>query len=139
MWNLPLNWTVRAIGRTRMNFARALAILLIAAALPVSANAAQPRPPWMQPDVVKAAVDIGMTEEQLAQFRSHVTEFMDGRMKALNNLMRRNNVTNMDRKMKSRTKKLKRRMDGQMSELLTEEQYPKYEVYRDLLMSKFRI
>ena len=122
-----------------MNFARALAILLIAAALPVSANAAQPRPPWMQPDVVKAAVDIGMTEEQLAQFRSHVTEFMDGRMKALNNLMRRNNVTNMDRKMKSRTKKLKRRMDGQMSELLTEEQYPKYEVYRDLLMSKFRI
>ena len=122
-----------------MKFARALAILLIAAALPVSANAAQPRPPWMQPDVVKAAVDIGMTEEQLAQFRSHVTEFMDGRMKALNNLMRRNNVTNMDRKMKSRTKKLKRRMDGQMSELLTEEQYPKYEVYRDLLMSKFRI
>ena len=30
-------------------------------------------------------------------------------------------------------------MDEQMSELLSEEQYPKYEVYRDLLMSKFRI
>ena len=122
-----------------MIFAKTLAVLFFLALMPALEAAAQQRPPWMQPDVVRAAVDIGMTEEQLAQFRSHVAEFMDGRMKAFNNLMRRNNVTNMDRKMKSRTKKLKRRMDEQMSELLTEEQYPKYEVYRDLLMSKFRI
>ena len=122
-----------------MKFAKTLAVLAFLALMPALEGAAQQRPPWMQPDVVRAAVDIGMTDEQLAQFRSHVAEFMDGRMKAFNNLMRRNNVTNMDRKMKSRTKKLKRRMDEQMSELLTEEQYPKYEVYRDLLMSKFRI
>ena len=122
-----------------MHRVKTFALLLILAAVPILGEAQQQRPPWMQPDVVKAAVDIGMTEEQLAQFRSHVAEFMDGRMKAFNNLMRRNNVTNMDRKMKSRTKKLKRRMDEQMGELLTEEQYPKYEVYRDLLMSKFRI
>ena len=122
-----------------MHPVKTFALLLILAAVPILGEAQQQRPPWMQPDVVKAAVDIGMTEEQLAQFRSHVAEFMDGRMKAFNNLMRRNNVTNMDRKMKSRTKKLKRRMDEQMGELLTEEQYPKYEVYRDLLMSKFRI
>lgn len=121
-----------------MKLAKTFAILLILTAMPALAEAQQ-RPPWMQPDVVKAAVDIGMTEEQLAQFRSHVAEFMDGRMKAFNNLMRRNNVTNMERKMKSRTNRLKRRMDEQMGELLTEEQYPKYEVYRDLLMSKFRI
>ena len=123
-----------------MKLAKTFAVLLILTAMPALAEAQQQRtPPWMQPDVVKAAVDIGMTDEQLAHFRSHVAEFMDGRMKAFNNLMRRNNVTNMDRKMKSRTKRLKRRMDEQMSELLTEEQYPKYEVYRDLLMSKFRI
>ena len=122
-----------------MKIAKTLAILLFLVVMPALEGEAQQRPPWMQPDVVRAAVDIGMTDEQLAQFRSHVAEFMDGRMKAFNNLMRRNNVTNMDRKMKSRTKKLKRRMDEQMSELLTEEQYPKYEVYRDLLMSKFRI
>ncbi len=122
-----------------MKLAKTFAILLILTAVPALAEAQQRTPPWMQPDVVKAAVDIGMSEEQLAQFRSHVAEFMDGRMKAFNNLMRRNNVTNMDRKMKSRTKRLKRRMDEQMGELLTEEQYPKYEVYRDLLMSKFRI
>ena len=116
-------------------------MLLLLATLPALAQAqtqAQQLPPWMQPDVVKAAVDIGMTEEQLAEFRTHVAEFMDGRMKAFNNLMRRNNVTNMDRKMKSRTKRLRRQMDEKMSEVLTEEQYPKYEVYRDLLMSKFR-
>ena len=122
-----------------MKFAKTLAVLFFLALMPALEAAAQQRPPWMHPDVVRAAVDIGMTDEQLAQFRSHVAEFMDGRMKAFNNLMRRNNVTNMDRKMKSRTKKLKRRMDEQMSELLTEAQYPKYEVYRDLLMSKFRI
>ena len=122
-----------------MKFAKILAVLAFLALMPALEGAAQQRPPWMQPDVVRAAVDIGMTDEQLAQFRSHVAEFMDGRMKAFNNLTRRNNVTNIDRKMKSRTKKLRRRMDEQMSELLTEEQYPKYEVYRDLLMSKFRI
>ena len=122
-----------------MKFAKTLAVLAFLALMPALEGAAQQRPPWMQPDVVRAAVDIGMTDEQLAQFRSHVAEFMDGRMKAFNNLTRRNNVTNMDRKMKSRTKKLRRRMDEQMSELLSEEQYPKYEVYRDLLMSKFRI
>ena len=122
-----------------MKFAKTLAVLAFLALMPALEGAAQQRPPWMQPDVVRAAVDIGMTDEQLAQFRSHVAEFMDGRMKAFNNLTRRNNVTNIDRKMKSRTKKLRRRMDEQMGELLTEEQYPKYEVYRDLLMSKFRI
>ena len=122
-----------------MKLAKTFAMLLILTMVPALTEAQQQRPPWMQPDVVKAAVDIGMTDEQLAQFRSHVAEFMDGRMKAFNNLMRRNNVTNMDRKMKSRTNRLKRRMDEQMGELLTEEQYPKYEVYRDLLMSKFRI
>ena len=122
-----------------MKFAKTLAVLAFLALMPALVGAAQQRPPCMQPDVGRAAVDIGMTDEQLAQFRSHVAEFMDGRMKAFNNLMRRNNVTNMDRKMKSRTKKLKRRMDEQMSELHTEEQYPRYEIYRDLLMSKFRI
>ena len=122
-----------------MKFAKTLAVLAFLALMPALEGAAQQRPPWMQPDVVRAAVEIGMTDEQLAQFRSHVAEFMDGRMKAFNNLTRRNNVTNIDRKMKSRTKKLRRRMDEQMGELLTEEQYPKYEVYRDLLMSKFRI
>ena len=122
-----------------MKFAKTLAVLAFLALMPALEGAAQQRPPWMQPDVVRAAVDIGMTDEQLAQFRSHVAEFMDGRMKAFNNLTRRNNVTNIDRKMKSRTKKLRRRMDEQMGQLLTEEQYPKYEVYRDLLMSKFRI
>ena len=122
-----------------MKFAKTVAVVAFLALMPALEGAAQQRPPWMQPDVVRAAVDIGMTDEQLAQFRSHVAEFMDGRMKAFNNLTRRNNVTNIDRKMKSRTKKLRRRMDEQMGQLLTEEQYPKYEVYRDLLMSKFRI
>ncbi len=95
-------------------------------------------PPWMEPDVLKAAIDIGMNDEQLPQFRASITEFMDGRTKALNRLLRGHNVTNMDRKMKSRTNSLKRAMNKQMSEFLTEEQYSQYETYRDLLMSKFR-
>ncbi|MCZ6658709.1 MAG: hypothetical protein O7C67_15560 [Gammaproteobacteria bacterium] len=103
------------------------------------AMAGQPlTPPWMEPDVLKAAIDIGMNDEQLPQFRTCITEFVDGRTKALNRLLRGHNVTNMDRKIKSRTNSLKRTMNKRMSEFLTEEQYPRYETYRDLLISKFR-
>ena len=115
-----------------------LFLLLILAAAPSIPEAAQPRPAWMQPEVVRAAVDIGMSDEQLVQFRANVSEFIEGRIKAFNDLMRRHNVTNIDRKMKSKTNKLRRRMDEQMKELLTEDQYPKYEVYRDVLMSNMR-
>ena len=97
--------------------------------------AEQPRPPWLQPDVVKASVDIGMDEEQGALFRASVGRFLDGRMKALNRLLQGNNVTDIERKLKRKTKTLKKQMDQEMAEFLTDEQYPKYEVYRDALMS----
>ncbi|MDP6377024.1 MAG: hypothetical protein QF921_16870 [Pseudomonadales bacterium] len=99
----------------------------------------QELPAWLQPDVLKASVEIGMSEEQLQQFRAVVSRFLDGRMKAINKLMRGHNVTNMDRKLKSKTNSLKKKMDKEMAEFLTEEQLPKYGVYRDLLVSKFRI
>ena len=97
--------------------------------------AEQPRPPWLQPDVVKASVEIGMDEEQATLFRASVGRFLDGRMKALNRLLQGNNVTDIERKLKRKTKTLQKQMDGEMAEFLTDEQYPRYEVYRDTLMS----
>ena len=47
-----------------MRLAKTLAAVLFMAILPAMEGAVQPRPPWMQPDVVRAAVDIGMNEEQ---------------------------------------------------------------------------
>ena len=113
--------------------------LVLALLLSGAATAQEPpRPPWLQPDVVKASIDIGMDDEQGKLFRASVGRFLDGRMKALNRLLNGNNVTNIERKMKSKTNSLRKKMDGEMAEFLTEEQMPKYEIYRDLLLSKMR-
>ena len=108
-------------------------ILVVACGSALAAE--QPRPPWLQPDVVKASVEIGMDEEQAALFRASVGRFLDGRMKALNRLLRGNNVTDLERKLKRKTRTLTKQMDEEMAEFLTDEQFPKYEVYRDTLMS----
>ena len=97
----------------------------------------KPRP-GLSLTFLRASLEIGLDEAQFEPFRTIVSEFINGRIKALNKLLRGHNVTDMERKMKSRTNALKRNMDKQMAALLTEEQYPRYESYRDLLMSKFR-
>jgi hypothetical protein len=92
-------------------------------------------PPWMQPDVVAAAENIGMTEAQLPQFRAYITEFTQGQLTAYVRLSRSNTMRDAARKMRGKTRTLMRRMDEQMVELLDAEQYLRYEIYRDLLSS----
>ncbi len=93
----------------------------------------QPVPGFMKPEVLAAAQDIGMNDEQLTQFRAAVGSFVDQRMKAFQSLMRRNNQTGIPRKMKSRTNSLLKKMDKEMATFLTEEQMPAYENYRETL------
>ena len=114
-------------------------VLVICLLWSAHANAGEAQTaPWLEPDVLAASLEIGMDEAQIPQFRMIVSEFINEQIKALNKLLRGHNVTDMERKMKSRTNALKRNMDKQMSALLTEEQYPRYETYRDLLISKYR-
>ena len=46
-----------------------------------------------------------------------------------------NNATYIERTIKRKNKKLVRNMDSTMENFLSEEQMPKYEKYRDLLLS----
>ena len=93
-------------------------------------------PPWMDPDVLKAAESIGMTDEQMPQFRVYITEFTQDRLQAYVRLSRSNTLRDANRKIRGKTSSLLKRMDEQMSGLLDVEQYGRYEIYRDLLKSK---
>ena len=120
-----------------MNYLRtilALAALLCGA----STFAAEQQPAFLQPEVLKAALAINMTDEQKPQFQQALTNFVNGRVEGINNLMRRRNVTNLDRKIKSLTNRLLRDMDEEMSAFLSEEQMPAYQEYRAKLKSHLR-
>ncbi len=99
---------------------------------------AEPRPAFLQPEVLKAAVAINLTDEQKPQFQQTLTTFYNDRMAMIGKLMRGHNVTNMDRKIKSRTNTLLKKMDKSMAEFLTQEQMPAYQAYREALKSNLR-
>ncbi|MDD9961280.1 MAG: hypothetical protein OXU70_04190 [Gammaproteobacteria bacterium] len=116
--------------------AKALLFLIL---VPGLAGSQEPPTPWTDSDVVQTALDIGMNAEQLPQFRAAVTAFLEGRRTAFEEIQQSGQMSGIRRKMRASTADLREQMDADMAELLTEEQYPKYEAYRDLLMSKFRI
>ena len=115
-------------------------LLLVLMALTFGAahasNEEAPRPPWLNVDVLKAAIAIDMTDEQKPQFQQAVSDLVNNRARAINKIMRRNNVTDLRRKLKVASKRQFKKMDKAMAGFLTEEQYPKYEIYRDLLEDK---
>ena len=95
----------------------------------------QPRPPWMQEDVLRAALEMGMTAEQRPHFQTALTNYLVGLNKAIKKLLRRN-PTGLPREIKRKQTALRKRMDKEMAEFLLEEQIPGYEKYRDLLISR---
>lgn len=99
-------------------------------------GAEQQQPPWMQPDVVKAAAEIGLTPEQQAPFRDAVTTMLTKMRQDVNRVL--NGIDNRDipRKLETRRKMRVRELNETMQQLLTAEQMPKYETYRDLLLTK---
>lgn len=109
-----------------------------AASEPASAQATSVKPtmpsePWLQPEVLKAAGGIGLTEEQMPGFRTAISDLVNNRAKAINRVMGKNNLTNVKRKVRVASKRQFKKMDKAMAGLLTDEQYPRYETYRDLL------
>jgi hypothetical protein len=91
------------------------------------------QPPWLQPDVLRAAGAIELTDEQLPQFRTAVTDLVNNHTVAINKLLRGNNVSNLKRKLKTATNRQFKKMDKSVAGFLSAEQYPKYEQYRKLL------
>ncbi len=91
---------------------------------------------WTDPEVLKAALAIGMTDEQKPKFGTGITGFLNCRVEALKRVMKGRDNVDIERKMKSKTNACLRKMDKEMQGFLTEEQLPRYETYRDTLTSK---
>ena len=87
----------------------------------------------MQPAVLKAAIAIELTDAQQPVFQQAITTFAQERMSALRRLMRGNNQTNIPRKWRSKTRGLLEDMDETMKPVLSEAQWPAYELYRETL------
>ena len=95
---------------------------------------AEQKPPWIQEEVIQAALEIRMTEEQSPLFRRAISNFFDSLNSAVHKLVRRN-VTNLPREVRRKRNVYVKRMDAEMAEFLTLEQMPRYYEYRDLLLA----
>ncbi|MEZ5549607.1 MAG: hypothetical protein R3E82_01825 [Pseudomonadales bacterium] len=107
------------------------------AAEPVSAAQNGERPAWLDEEVVGAAIRIGMDESQQVQFRESVTLFLQSFGQEVEKLVRRG-VPNLENQVRRKRKSLTREMDERMAGFLSAEQMPRYETYRDLLLSRLK-
>ena len=94
----------------------------------------EPTAPWLQPEVVKAYADIELTDEQKPIFREALIDYLQKSNRAIQSPIN-NNKGNLEREIRRRIKKQLNRWSTNVSEILTEEQYPKFEVYRDTLVA----
>ena len=90
--------------------------------------------PWLQPEVAKAYVDIGLTDEQKPKFQKVLIEYLQKSNRAIQSAIN-NNKGNLEREIRRRFKKQTKRWSKNATEFLTEEQYPKFEFYRDTLVA----
>ncbi len=96
------------------------------------------RGPWADPDVIKAAIAIGMSEEQAGQFRTTMGTFIDGVWRDSMNLIKRQKP-NLENELKRVNRKHLKKLDKKMRTIFTEdEQFSRYQVYRELLQAKMK-
>ena len=115
-----------------------LLTVVLALSLAGAAYAQQTTPGFMKPEVLAAVAKIEMNEEQQAQFREALGQFVDARVKAIRKLIRSNSQTNLSRKIRSRTNSLLKQLDKDVAVFLTGEQMPAYQEYRDALKANLR-
>jgi len=105
--------------------------------MPMTPEAVKAMPPWMQPDVVKAAVQIGMTPEQQTEFRRLVGNYITDRFAMIQQVISRGGM-DLERTIRSKDRGLQSDLDKQMKVVLTKEQWPKYEDYKTVLKSHLK-
>jgi len=89
-------------------------------------------PPWMSPDVIKAAVAINMTDAQKVPFNQAVGDYVTAHFQMVQKVSKIG-APNLDMTIKSRDKALVHTMDGEVAKILTPEQLPAYEEYKKVL------
>ncbi len=113
-----------------------LLLLVALTVLTGATHAQEDAQPWTHPDVLQAAANIRMNPEQRAQFRSSVTEFLQGYSADVQKLLRAHNQTGLPRKIAKKRRHRVSAMNEQMGALFSESQYAAYETYRDTLLEK---
>ncbi len=86
--------------------------------------------------LVTAAMDIQLTEDQQPLFQAHLNDYLTNLGSATRKLVRRNNETDVAKKIVRKRRQLTRALDEKMAEILTDQQYQHYEKYRALLLAK---
>ena len=88
----------------------------------------QGRPPWMQPQVVKASVAIKMTTDQQAVFREAVGGFLDGLTREYVSMMKQQKE-DIPRRIKQARSRHARKMDKKMRAVLDDQQYERFYLF----------
>jgi len=84
----------------------------------------------LHPDTKAAARAIGMSEEVKTQFDVIVKEYVEDLESGIKRIIK-NNSTKFDSKIRRKNSSLVKTMDKQMAELLSENQWPRYENYQE--------
>ena len=116
-----------------------LTALVLAALLLIASSgvlAQEEQQPWTHPDVLKAAVDIQMSQEQWQEFRAAITRMLQGYSADVQRLLNGRARQNLPRRIAAKRRQRVATMDEEMTEILEAEQLPLYEVYRDTLLQK---
>ena len=91
------------------------------------------RPAWLSEEVVMAAMNIGMSEEQLGPFRDSVRIFLEDYRDAARRIIRRGDA-GIETAVQRARNSLAREMDKRMEKILTEAQMAPYQDYRAALL-----
>ena len=97
---------------------------------------------WQHPDIAKAAAAMQLNREQIQRFRVITGELIDDLMARVLSLMKRRQTQGpeqTEQKMSSARRKFIREMNARMKEILTDEQWPAYENYRDTLIGRLGV
>lgn len=131
----------------RLAAQRALAAFLLAFSLiataegpetpPATPTPLRELPPWVTADVIKAAIAMNMTDAQKPEFNKVVGQFIGDHFSMIQKEVKKN-APNLDMAIKSRDKALVHKMDDEMHKILTPEQLPAYDNYKDALLVALR-
>ena len=111
-----------------------LGLVIVSGSFAADEGGIQGRPPWMQPQVVKASVAIKMTTDQQAVFREAVGGFLDGLTTEYVSMMKQQK-DDIPRRIKQARSRHARKMDKKMRAVLDDQQYERYLTYRKLLVA----
>jgi hypothetical protein len=94
-------------------------------------------PSWMSADVVKAAVEINMTDAQQHEFNVVVGDYVGDHFAMIQKEVRRE-APDLEQRVRSRDNALVHQMGDRMQKILTKEQLPAYENYVKTLRSELK-